>query len=133
MEDKKSIRPVLNLSSNNENESFQNETLRPILKLQHDIIVRVFSRISIKQKVDIHNFSNDRFTDYIKKVVFKNIGLRNQLLGVVIGQFTNEEYISYEKNTSEFHKRIIQMIQKRLLDSIEEIKDINIAQKSNLK
>ncbi|CAL2083787.1 conserved protein of unknown function [Tenacibaculum sp. 190524A02b] len=133
MEDKKSIRPVLNLSSNNENESFQNVTLRPILKLQHDIIVRVFSRISIKQKVDIHNFSNDRFTDYIKKVVFKNIGLRNQLLGVVIGQFTNEEYISYEKNTSEFHKRIIQMIQKRLLDSIEEIKDINIAQKSNLK
>ena len=58
MDNKKvSIRPVLNLSSKSIDEDFQNRTLRPVLKLQNNTILQVFSHFSQKQKTDINNLS----------------------------------------------------------------------------
>ncbi|SEB39310.1 hypothetical protein SAMN04489761_0406 [Tenacibaculum sp. MAR_2009_124] len=116
------IRPVLNLSAEKENESFQNVTLRPILKLQHDIILRLFVNSIKNQKLQTAIEDKDRFLKCIDASISKNIPLRNLLVGLILGQFTISEFEEYNENSSEYNKRIINMIKQRLFDSFEEIK-----------
>ena len=118
MDNKKlSIRPVLNLGSKSVDEDFQNRTLRPILKLQHSIILHVFTHFSNKQKTDITGLTREKFDSYVRTTTKKNTVLRNQLLGLIIGQFTDYEFETYILNDSEFNKRILTMIGQRITDS----------------
>ena len=118
MDNKKlSIRPVLNLGSKSVDEDFQNRTLRPILKLQHAIIVQVFTHFSNKQKTDITGLTQEKLDSYVRSTTKKNTVLRNQLLGLIIGQFTEDEFETYILNDSEFNKRILTMIGQRITDS----------------
>ncbi len=118
MDNKKlSIRPVLNLGSKSVDEDFQNRTLRPILKLQHGIIVQVFTHFSNKQKTDITGLTQEKLDSYVRSTTKKNTVLRNQLLGLIIGQFTEDEFETYILNDSEFNKRILTMIGQRITDS----------------
>ena len=118
MDNKKiSIRPILNLASKGANEGFQNRTLRPILKLQHTTILQVFELFSKKQKTNVSSLTKDELNNYISIITKNNIVLRNQLLGLIIGHFTKEEFDVYRVNDLEFNKRIIQMIGQRINDS----------------
>ncbi len=118
MDNKKvSIRPILNLSSNGANEGFQNRTLRPILKLQHTTILQVFELFSKKQKTNVSSLTKEELNNFISIVTKNNTVLRNQLLGLIIGQFTKDEFDIYRVNDLEFNKRIINMIGQRINDS----------------
>ena len=122
MDEKKiSIRPELNLSSTIPDEDFQNRTLRPVLKLQHDLILLLFISFCDKQKIDIYK-DGKKFNSIISTHIKKNMVLKNQYLGLIIGQFTADEFKVYLENKSEFNKRIITMIVQRLKDSQSEIK-----------
>ncbi len=123
MDSKKiSIRPELNLSSTIPDEDFQNRTLRPILKLQHDLILFLFISFCNKQKIDLYKDEN-KFNSIVNTHIKKNMVLKNQYLGLIIGMFTTEEFGIYLKNDAEFNKRIITMIGQRLKDSQLEIKE----------
>lgn len=118
MNDKRiALRPTLNLSSNIQEESFQNVTLRPILKLQHNLIIMVFLHFCEKQKINISNLKKESFQSEVTKLIKKNTVLRNQLIGLVLGQFTEDEFMQYTKEYSEFNKRILTMIGQRINDS----------------
>ena len=118
MDNKKlSIRPVLNLGSKSIDEDFQNRTLRPILKLQHSIILKVFTHFAHKQKTDVAVFSFEKLEMHVRSVTRKNTVLRNQLLGLIIGQFTEDEFDIYALNDAEFNKRILTMIGQRITDT----------------
>ncbi len=119
---KKSIRPNLNLSFGSEREKFQNQTLRPILKLQHSIIILLFKNWVKKYKIELGNLSKDHFNQILENSFSKNNAVKNKLLGIVIGQFTDEEFENYDLNSSEYNKRVFSMIKKRLFDSFEELK-----------
>lgn len=120
--DKKSIRPVLNLISVKSDENFQNEVLRPILKLQHEILILTFKNWSIQQKIKLVNLNKDKFQETLDKSFSKNVVIRNLILGIIIGQFTKYEFLEYQKNTSEFNRRIFSMAKQRLFDSFDQIK-----------
>ena len=126
MDSKKlSIRPKLSLTSSIADESFQNKTLRPILKLQHNIIVLLFIGFCKKQKINVSDIKKEDFLTRVQDILKKNTVLRNQNIGVVIGQFTAKEFAVYIKNDSEFNKRILNMISQRLADSQLEIIQTN--------
>ncbi len=112
-----SIRPVLNLSSVQKEENFQNTTLRPILKLQNDLIMSVFLHFCKKQKIAMSKIAKEHFQQEVTALIKKNAVLRNQLLGVIIGQFTQEEFAKYVEKDSEFNKRILSMMGKRIYDN----------------
>ncbi len=123
MEDrKKAIRPVLNLNFDSEQEEFQNKTLRPILKLQHHLVLVMFICFCKKQKLDIFDAKSEDFLNKVITIIKKNIVLRNQLLGIIIGHFTQEEFSIYKEKDSEYNKRILNMIGQRISDSQSEIK-----------
>ena len=100
-------------------EQFQNGTLRPVIKLQNELFIAVFKNYIAKHKNSFYELSlNKRFL-YIENAIQKDIKFRNSLKGIVIGQFTAEEYETYIKNSSSLNKRMMNMVINRLKDQIQ--------------
>lgn len=116
------IRPVLNLKNSSQitdEESFQNDTLRPIIKLQSPVLIETYRNYIIKHKNVFYELSNEKKLDYIENSINKNQKFRNLLKGMIIGLFTIEEYHIYKKNSSSLNKRMMNIILKRLQDNLQ--------------
>jgi len=116
------IRPVLNLKKSSQitdEESFQNDTLRPIIKLQSPVLIEPYRNYIIKHKNVFYELSNEKKLDYIENSINKNQKFRNLLKGMIIGLFTIEEYHIYKKNSSSLNKRMMNIILKRLQDNLQ--------------
>ena len=116
------IRPVLNLKKSSQitdEESFQNGTLRPIIKLQSPVLIETYRNYIIKHKNVFYELSNEKKLDYIENSINKNQKFRNLLKGMIIGLFTIEEYHIYKKNSSSLNKRMMNIILKRLQDNLQ--------------
>lgn len=100
-------------------ESFQNETLRPIVKLQDDLMVAVFRNYIRKHKNVFYDLSVEKRLDYIENAIHKDMKFRNSLKGMMIGQFTLEEYEKYIQNSSALNKRMMNIVKERLKSNIQ--------------
>jgi hypothetical protein len=100
-------------------EFFQNNTLRPILKLQNDLILALFRHYVEKHKGVFYELSPERKMDYIESAIHKDMKFRNILKGLVLGQFTLEEYRAYRADSSAINKRILSMIKERLKSQVQ--------------
>jgi hypothetical protein len=99
-------------------ESFQNKTLRPILKFQNDLFIEVFTNYAVKQKGVFFTLSPEKKMAYIENTIQRDIKLRNSLKGMVIGLFTTDEYVEYIKNSSNLNKRMMNMLIERLKSQV---------------
>lgn len=100
-------------------ERFQNESLRPIIKLQNDLFLFVFQNYIEKRKNKFYELTLPKRVDYIAHAIQKDLKFRNSLKGMVIGQFTIEEYELYTHNSSALNKRMMNMVIKRIQDQIQ--------------
>ena len=100
-------------------EAFQNKTLRPIIKLQHDLLIAVFRNYIKKHKNVFLTLILEEQLKYISNAIQKDIKFRNALKGMVIGQFTVEEYELYITNSSALNKRLTNIIKERLINSVQ--------------
>ncbi len=100
-------------------ERFQNQTLRPILKLQNDLFLASFQNYIVKTKNRFYELKQDARLEYIANAVQKDIKYRNALKGIIIGQFTLEEYQEYSTTSSALNKRMMSMVVKRLQDQMQ--------------
>lgn len=111
-----SARIVPNMS---DDERFQNLTLRPILKLQNDLFLVSFQNYIKKMKNTFYELKLEKRLAYVTKAIQKDIKFRNSLKGMIIGQFTVEEYEIYIQNSSALNKRMMNMVIKRIQDQIQ--------------
>jgi hypothetical protein len=100
-------------------ERFQNVTLRPVIKLQNELFIEVFKNYASKHKNVFYELSLSKQLDYIENAIHKDMKFRNSLKGMVIGQFTIEEYEIYIKNSSDLNKRMMNLVKERLVDHIQ--------------
>jgi len=100
-------------------EQFQNEVLRPILKLQNDLFVVSFINYATKNKIDFNIHSIEKKLVIIENAIQKDIKFRNALKGIIIGLFTTDEYILYIKNSSSLNKRMMGMLIERLKSQVQ--------------
>lgn len=100
-------------------ESFQNETLRPIVKLQDDLMVAVFRNYIRKHKNVFYDLSVEKRLDYIENTIHKDMKFRNSLKGMMIGQFTLDEYEKYIQNSSALNKRMMNIVKEQLKSNIQ--------------
>jgi len=123
------IRPVLQNATVNENTSndeyFQNVTLRPIIKFQNLLLVEAFKNYIGKHKNKYYELSLSKRLEYIENSIQKDIKFRNSLKGMVIGQFTVEEYRTYIDNSSALNKRMMNMVIERLKDQVQLFEESN--------
>ncbi|MEY4010969.1 MAG: hypothetical protein RIT22_93 [Bacteroidota bacterium] len=106
-------------SQSSEEEVFQNSTLRPILKLQNDLIIAVFQSYLNQNKIPFNDFSLDKKMKTIEVAILKDISFQNTLKGIVVGLFTVNEFSLYSNNTSGFNKRIRSMLIERLQSQLQ--------------
>ncbi|GAA3788691.1 hypothetical protein GCM10022271_21560 [Corallibacter vietnamensis] len=113
------ITSALFFDSMSDDERFQNATLRPVIKLQNDLFVAVFRNYVNKHKNVFYDLSIEKQMDYIDNAIHKDMKFRNSLKGMVIGQFTVEEYAFYITNSSALNKRMMNIVKERLFDNIQ--------------
>lgn len=118
-----SIRPLIAsakiMPEMSEDERFQNQTLRPIIKLQNDLLLASFKNYIKKMKNTFYELKLEKRMEYITKAIQKDVKLRNSLKGMIIGQLTVDEYEIYIQNSSALNKRMMNMVIKRLEDQIQ--------------
>jgi hypothetical protein len=107
-----------NVDHSSPEEKFQNQTIRPILKLQNDLFLDVFRNYVAKYKNDFYSYSVEKKLQYIENAIHKDIKFRNSLKGIVIGLFTIVEYDAYIKNSSNLNKRMMNMLIERLKNQV---------------
>jgi hypothetical protein len=100
-------------------EYFQNTTLRPVAKLQNDLLVEVFKNYVRKHKNVFHELSIEKRLDYVENAIHKDMKFRNSLKGIIIGQFTIQEYEVYTKNSSTLNKRMMNIVKDRIKSNIQ--------------
>lgn len=114
------LRPVIakaTIEASGSVEAFQNSTIRPIIKLQHDVILWVFDNEKQFQFAIANSKNEEDYWRIASVWLQKQPKVRNLLLGVIIGHFTLEEMRQYQLIKQELNKRIIQMILQRLTDT----------------
>ena len=119
----KSIRPIIASAQVNDtmsaDECFQNATLRPIIKMQNHLLVLVFRNYIDKRKNVFYDLSLPKQLDYIENAINKDMKFRNSIKGMIIGQFTAEEYQLYIQNSSALNKRMMTIVKERLVSNIQ--------------
>ena len=117
------LRPIIasakilpNMSSE---EYFQNKTLRPIIKLQNDLLIEVFKNYIKKNKNRFYETGVEKRLLYIENAIQKDIIFRNSLTGIILGHFTIDEYTDYIQNSSALNKRMMKLVIRRIQDQVQ--------------
>lgn len=110
--------PTIVESDTSEAEAFQNKTLRPILKFQHELLIAIFRQYIVKRKNVFPKLSRQQQEAYIEQAVRKDLKFKNLLLGTIIGHFTVEEWEIFQEQENELSRRISSMLVQRLQDAL---------------
>ena len=104
-----------------EAEQFQNRVLRPILKFQHPLLLLRVQTYLHTRKGAIFSLSPQARHQYLQNSLQQDHKLRAELIGLIVGQFTVEEYQQYAPQASALNKRILSMLQTRVLGHLTEL------------
>jgi hypothetical protein len=117
-----SIRPALNVSETDAGtpEHFQNTSLRPILKYQHDLLVLLFKNYIEKRKNVFHQLTKTQKIGYIEQMIKTDLTFKNRLFGLVIGHFTYEEFRVFTIHETELLRRLTDLLVQRLQSVVTE-------------
>lgn len=99
-------------------EKFQNEVIRPILKYQHEVIIKYVITKAIGRNSKFENLIAIEKERHLDKVTLKDSKVRQELTGMVLGLMTKEEMELYLTQESEYKRRINTMIRERILSTI---------------
>lgn len=111
------LRPIIKteeFEKSTDEEKFQTLTLRPILKLQNELLLGLFKNHMTESKNTYYSLSPENKVLFIVNSLQKNIVLKNKLIGVTLGMLTLDEFAVYITNTSLYNKRIISLIIERI-------------------
>ena len=116
-------RPIVNIDNKTEihleKELFQNEVLRPILKMQHDITLNLFRNHIDNLGIVWKDLKKSKKNQCVKNQLSKNIQFKNLVIGIVVGQFNELQINKYLLNSREYNKRILQMTIQRIVSTIK--------------
>lgn len=109
--------------TSNPAEAFQNATLRPILKLQNELLLGLFRDYLTKRKqlglegrfARLPLLEQEAYIDHSVRTDQK---FKNLLVGVVIGQFTTGEWTAFRIDEAELTRRTVTLIVQRLCSQL---------------
>lgn len=113
------MRPALNLPDvgfNQAIEGFQNDVLRPVLKMQHKLILALLHDAPYFRKYVSTAKDREEYLRLSIKWLSENPLTKQRLIGSVIGLLTLDEYQRYLPNAKELDKRIAAMMAQRATD-----------------
>lgn len=96
-------------------EHFQNEVIRPIIKLQHELLLAYFKHFVDQKKINLDDLNAKEIREFIGKLFNTNVSLKINIKGLIIGMFTIEEFDVYLTMSSKLNKRITSIIETRII------------------
>ena len=100
-------------------EQFQNQTLRPILKALNELIVAYYRHHLPKRKVPFARLTHADKLAHIERSIRVDTRLRLTLIGMVIGQFTPDEFAVFTSDEAELTRRTANLISQRLQSQVD--------------
>ena len=104
-----------------EEELFQNMVLRPVIKMQHDILILRVQSYFLSKKMVFHMMDKKKRVHAIESAFQNDNPFKKEIQGMILGQLNTKEYQTYLKNERAMNKRLNQMVRNRMLDSILEL------------
>ena len=118
-EARRALRPRLDLApAAAPEERFQNDTLRPVAKLQNDLLVSALHLFLRKRKVDMRQIAVKQRFEKVKELVARDNRLRGLLFGIIVGQFTGPEMDYYLAHEGEVNRRLTNLLTERLTAAV---------------
>ena len=115
---KKQLRPTIPgisiQESSSEEEKFQNNILRPIIKLQHNLILSYFEHYLQQNKVNLHELDSTQKKVVTQRLFKIDARFKIDMRGLIIGLLTFDEFEKYLKLSPNLNKRINNMIEQRV-------------------
>ena len=115
------IRPEIATEATTTNgaETFQNQTLRPVLEIQNDLLLSLFRHYLVKRKqlgpdARFAKMSQAEQDAYIDHAIRTDLKFRNLLVGTIIGQFTTNEWTMFLADESELTRRLGHLLTQRI-------------------
>jgi catechol 2,3-dioxygenase-like lactoylglutathione lyase family enzyme len=117
------IRPRLDLDNAEARpvERFQNETLRPVLKLLNPTLLRLVAVRLARYGVGFAKMDRDDQRARLRNLIKEDEGLKRTLLGAVVGHLTEDELDTYLDHKDEVRRRTVPMLLARAQDQIDTI------------
>jgi hypothetical protein len=119
---KQEERPKIKTLSKSRNplptEEFQNNTLRPILKMKNDLLIAFFKTYTQEKKIKWSEKNNQKKEDFIYNNLSKDINFKNAIVSMILGNFSLKEYNEYSIQPKEYNKRIWKMLQQRICSQL---------------
>lgn len=100
-----------------EEELFQNMVLRPVIKMQHDLLILKVKSYFSSKKVIFHLMDTRKRVAAIESAFQNDLALKKEIQGMIIGQLTQDEFKLYLNWERSVNKRIVQMVRNRMIDS----------------
>lgn len=120
MNDRKKERPILPTEILTgivtPEEDFQNKVLRPIIKMQSDLLISHLQNKLQTNKIDFTSLSPAKKEIVLNGIFANDQAFKKEIIGMVIGHFTLEEYEDYIGFNKEINRRITQIVVNRCLD-----------------
>ena len=101
-----------------EEELFQNMVLRPVIKMQHDVLILRVKSYFTSKRVMFNVMDKKKRALAIEQAFLGDNAFKKEIQGMILGQLDTTEYQLYLKNERTMNKRIIQMVRNRMLDSV---------------
>lgn len=115
------IRPVITTESNSEmtdHEIFQNQTLRPILKFQNDLLISIAQCSQLFVKSAFKSKDSHQQKEIISTILSKDQRIKADLVTSVVALMTEYELSIYHSESAEYRRRILTMSRERLIDQM---------------
>lgn len=100
---------------------FQHQVLRPLLKLQHPVLLAIVADFALDYRLPLTD-TDAELGEAISKLMTRNARLRATLTGMVVGLLTQPELVFYRQHRNELNRRLLDLIQQRVLDSLDELR-----------
>ncbi|MBT5439288.1 MAG: glyoxalase [Flavobacteriales bacterium] len=101
-----------------EEELFQNMVLRPVIKMQHDILILRVRSYFTSKKVIFHLMDTRKRTMAIEQAFLGDNAFKKEIQGMITGQLAPDEFKTYLRWERSINKRIVQMVRNRMIDSL---------------
>ncbi|MDU0369611.1 hypothetical protein [Hymenobacter endophyticus] len=95
---------------------FAHGTLRPVLKLQNDVLLRIVASFVRDHHIPLATASATEQQRLLAELLTRNTKLRYTIIGLVTGLFTLPEWETYHANRPELNRRLLELATRRVQD-----------------
>jgi hypothetical protein len=105
---------------------FLHHTLRPVLKLQNELLLAVVADFVRDHHVPLAAASATDQQRLLTELLTRNVKLRYTVIGLVSGLFTTAEVEFYRQHRAELNRRLLELAVRRVQEQAEDVVKLSV-------